>query len=439
MTTWGDDLAKIFLAFLLVGINGFFVTAEFALVKVRRSRLDELAKQGRTLASIARWLMNRLDASLSACQLGITMASLGLGWIGEPAVASLLRPALEYFGILSEMAIHAVAFGIAFTLITATHLVLGEQAPKIAAIRRPEAAALWCALPMKCFYVLFYPLLAALSSATSFLLRAAGLEGKSGYEIPHSEQEIRALVQQAHIHGQLSRSEQRLISAVFDFDQLISRGIMVPRVDVVFLDVTSTRAEIIRVAKRYKHSRYPVCDGSMDHVLGVVHIKDLISFPDEPGFDLKQIMRPAQFVPETVPVRRLLRHFQTTHQHMAFLVDEHGTISGIVTMEDVLEQIIGSVEDEFDQESPDIVGEGPLTFVVSGSASLDTLNRRFGLAWEASGMDTISGLLMTRADRLLRVGDRIELPGALAEVLTVEGQRATRIRLTLSTAPSETL
>jgi CBS domain containing-hemolysin-like protein len=214
---------------------------------------------------------------------------------------------------------------------------------------------------------------------------------------------------------------------------------MVPRVDVVFLDVTNSRAEIIRVTREYKHSRYPVCDGSMDHVLGVVHVKDLISFSDEPGFDLKHIMRPAQFVPETVPVRRLLRHFQTTHQHMAFLVDEHGTISGIVTLEDVLEPIIGSVEDEFDQEPPDVVREGPLTFVVSGGATLDTLNRRFGLAWEAAGMDTISGLLMTRADRLLRAGDRIDLPGALAEVLTVEGQRATRIRLTLSTEPSETL
>ncbi len=439
MITWGQDLTKIFVAFLLVGINGFFVTAEFALVKVRRSRLDELVKEGRPFALTASWLMNRLDASLSACQLGITMASLGLGWIGEPAVARLIRPLLVYAGIRSDMAIHAVAFAIAFAVITAAHLVLGEQAPKIAAIRKPETAALWCALPMKWFYVLFYPLLAALSSTTSFLLRAAGVEGKSDHDIPHSQDEIRALVRQAHIHGKLSRSEHRLISAVFDFDELISRAIMVPRVDVVFLDVTSRRAEIIRVARQYKHSRYPVCEGTMDHVLGVVHIKDLISFSDEPGFDLKQIMRPAQFVPETVPVRRLLRQFQATHQHMAILVDEHGTISGIVTLEDVLEPIVGSVEDEFDQEPPDIVPEGLLTFIVSGSATLDTLNRRFELDWEAPGMDTISGLLMTRVDRLLRVGDRIELPGALAEVLKVQGQRATLIRLTLSTAPPESI
>jgi len=437
MTPWMYDLLMIFIAALLVLINGFFVAAEFALVKIRESRLDEMVKERRPFASTASWLVERLDASLSACQLGITMASLGLGWIGEPAVAHLLRPLLFSIGIRSEILVHGIAFTIAFTAITAFHLVLGEQAPKIAALRRPERAVLLSAMPLKIFYYLTYPFMAALNSSTAFLLRKAGIKGASEHEIPHSEEEIRALLMQAHVAGELSRSEHRLINAVFEFDELVCRRVMLPRADVVFLDAKNSLSEAIDVFHKTKHTRYPVCDGSLDKIVGMVHIKDLIGIAAETDFDLSSVIRPPQFVPETMPVRRLLRQFQSTHQHLAFLVDEYGTVSGIVTLENILESIIGPVEDEFDDDQPEIVSEGPKQYNISGNTSIDTINQRFGLKLEAHDVDTIAGLMMARTDKLLAPGDKVELSGADAEVLEVRGPRAIRIRLTLSELPPD--
>ena len=435
MTPWQYDLLMIFIAGLLVLINGFFVGAEFALVKIRESRLEEMVKERRPFASTASWLFDRLDASLSACQLGITMASLGLGWIGEPVIAHLLRPLLFSIGITSEILLHAIAFTIAFTVITAFHLVLGEQAPKIAALRRPETAVLWCALPLKFFYHLSYPFMAALNSTTAFLLRKAGIEGASEHEIPHSEEEIRALLMQAHIAGELSRSEHRLINAVFEFDELICRRVMLPRADVVYLDANISLSEVIDVIHRTKHTRYPVCEGSLDKIVGVVHIKDLIGLSADTDFDLSSVIRPPQYVPETMPVRRLLRQFQSTHQHLAFLVGEYGTVSGVVTLDNILESIIGPVEDEFDDEQPEIVSEGPKQYNISGNTSMDAINQRFGLKLESPDADTVAGLMMARTDKLLAQGDRVELPGATAEVLEVRGPRTIRIRLTLSEIP----
>ena len=437
MTPWMYDLLKIFIAGLLVLVNGFFVGAEFALVKIREGRLEEMVKERRPFASTASWLVERLDASLSACQLGITMASLGLGWIGEPAVAHLLRPLIFSIGITSEMLVHGVAFTIAFAAITAFHLVIGEQAPKIAALRRPETAVLGSALPLKIFYYLSYPVMAALNSSTAFLLRKAGIEGASEHEIPHSEEEIRALLMQAHIAGELSRSEHRLINAVFEFDELICRRVMLPRADVVFLDVNNSLSEAFDVFHQMKHTRYPVCDGSLDKIVGVVHIKDLIGIAADADFDLSSVIRPPQYVPETMPVRRLLRQFQSTHQHLAFLVDEYGTVSGIVTLENILESIIGPVEDEFDDEQPEIVSDGPKQYNISGNTSIDAINERFGLKLEAHDVDTIAGLMMARTDKLLAPGDRVELSGVIAEVSEVKGPRAIRIRLTLSELPPD--
>ena len=278
------DILMIFFAGLLVLINGFFVAAEFALVKIRESRIDEMVKERRPFASTASWLVERLDASLSACQLGITMASLGLGWIAEPAVAHLLRPIILSIGITSEILIHGIAFTIAFTSITAFHLVLGEQAPKIAALRRPETAVLWCALPLKIFYYLSYPFMAALNATTAFLLKKVGIEGASDHEIPHSEEEIRALLMQAHFAGELSRSEHRLINAVFEFDELICRLVMLPRADVVYLDINDPISKVFDIFHETKHTRYPVCDGSLDKIMGVVHFKDLIGIAADTRF-----------------------------------------------------------------------------------------------------------------------------------------------------------
>ena len=291
---------------------------------------------------------------------------LGLGWIGEPAIARLLRPLLQAVGVVSEIWIHGIAFAVAFTAITAAHLVLGEQAPKIYALRRPEKILLWFALPLKIFYFVSYPFMIALNITTSFLLRKIGVESVSEHDAVHSEDEIKALLGLARKHGELSRSEHRLINAVFEFDDTVCRRIMQPRNDIIFLAINRSISEYRSLAKESRHSRYPLCDGSLDNVLGVVHVKDFIGVSSDKDGTLRSIARPAQFVPETMRISRLLRQFQESHQHMAFVVDEYGTVIGCATLEDVLEQIVGPVEDEFDTKPLEIVQDGPGKFIVPG-------------------------------------------------------------------------
>ena len=251
----GSTLFNIVLALLLVVVNGYFVAAEFALVKVRGSQIVELVRQGRPFAKTARWLAERLDGSLSACQLGITMASLALGWVGEPAFAAVLRPMLEAMGA-DETLVHLVAFTVGFTFITALHLVIGEQAPKIFAIRRPEQMVRWCALPLKFFYLATYPLMISLNWSTEIILRRLGVQSGGEHEVPHSEEEIKALLREAHVHGDLTRNEHRLINAVFEFDDMICRRVMVPRADVEFFEANASLSDCIEKARRSRHTRF---------------------------------------------------------------------------------------------------------------------------------------------------------------------------------------
>jgi magnesium and cobalt exporter, CNNM family len=438
MSTWTTDFINILFAVILVLINGFFVAAEFALVKVRPVRLDEQVEKNIPMAATARWLTQRMDAALSSCQLGITMASLGLGWIGEPAIAHLLRPVLQSAGVVSEVLLHGIAFAIAFTGITAAHLVLGEQAPKIYALRRPEKVLLWFALPLKFFYFFSYPFMITLNTTTSFLLKTIGVEGANEHDTVHSEDEIKALLRLSHQHGELSRSEHRLINAVFEFDDTVCRRIMQPRSDIVFFDINQSPAECSALARENKHSRYPLCDGSLDNVLGVVHIKDLVGIsPDMTGPDpLRSIARPAQFVPEAMRISRLLRQFQETRQHMAFVVDEYGTVLGCATLEDVLEEIVGPVEDEFDTQPQEIQSTGPGKFTVPGGIPISTVNRQLKLQLESVEAETLSGLLMEKTGQVLKVGDRIELDGAMAEVLEIKGSRASIVHMEVQQASS---
>ena len=430
MEDWQTSVVYLLVALVMVVLNGFFVAAEFALVKVRGSQLDELVRQGRPFAGTARWLGDRLDASLSACQLGITMASLALGWVGEPAFATLLEPAFHAIGITSQAALHTTAFIVAFTIITVLHLVIGEQAPKIYAIRRPQAMVLWCALPLKFFYVLAYPFLIALSYTTSRLLRLVGIEGASDHETVHTEAEIRTLIQRALTEGELTHDEHNLIHAVFEFDDMICRRVMVPRSDVVYFDVDQSLQECLEMVRETLHTRYPLCVDSLEDVVGIVHIKDLIGVDPDAKIDLRKLARPPHHVPETMPTSQLLRHFQLTHQLMALVVDEHGTVVGVVTLENVLEQIIGSVEDEFDAETAAIVRDGDGHFIVQGSTPLHVVNERFGVVLDAVDVDTMAGIMLERVGRVLQVGDQVEFEGIGAEVIEVEGARATRIRVT---------
>jgi CBS domain containing-hemolysin-like protein len=365
------------------------------------------------------------------------MASLGLGWIGEPAIAHLLRPLLQAAGVTSETWIHGIAFAVAFTSITAAHLVFGEQAPKIYALRRPEKILLWFALPLKGFYFVSYPFMIALNASTSFLLERIGLKGVSEHDTVHSEDEIKALLSQSHKQGELSRAEHRLLKAVFEFDDTVCRHIMQPRSEIVFFDINRPFIECRSLAKQNKHSRYPLCDGSLDNVLGVIHIKDLLDISPETEGDLRSIARPAQFVPETMQISRLLRQFQETHQHMAFIVDEYGTVIGCATLEDVLEEIVGPVEDEFDTKPVQIKPDGPGKFIVPGGTGLAAVNRQLNLQLSSIEAETLSGLLTEKTGQVLSVGDRIELDGGTAEVMEIRGSRATSIRVELSPPSSE--
>lgn len=434
MPPWLIDVTEVAVALFLVALNGFFVAAEFSLVKVRGSQIEELVKQNRPGAKTAMWLVERLEDSLSACQLGITMASLGLGWVGEPAFARLLEPMLHSVGVTSPTFIHGIAFVVAFTLITSLHLVIGEQAPKIFAIRRPEQMVLWCAVLMKFFYIVSYPLLISLNWMTGVILKRLGVEGL-GHDTPHSEDEIRALLQQAQVHGDMTHSEHRLLDAVFEFDDMICRRVMVPRTDVEFFDVNNSFDDCLTQARRSRHTRFPLCEDSLDHVVGVIHLKDLMAVEDKDSFDLRELARPPKTVPENMQISKLLRHFQATRQHMAFVIDEYGTIIGIVTMENVIEQIVGTVQDEFDLETPDIVADGPGQFIVLGSTPIDVVEKILNIYREDDDVDTFSGLLTARHGEVLEAGDHISLGRGHAEVLEVRNSRAERVRVILEDEP----
>lgn len=436
MPSWLIDLAEVGTAIFLVALNGFFVAAEFSLVKVRGSQIEELVKQHRPFSRTALWLVERLEDSLSACQLGITMASLGLGWVGEPAFARLLEPVLHSIGVTSPAVIHGISFTFAFTLITALHLVIGEQAPKIFAIRRPEQVVLWCAALMKFFYVVSYPLLISLNWMTGIILKQLGVEGL-GHDTPHSEDEIRSLLRQAQVHGSMTHSEHRLLDAVFEFDDIISRRVMVPRADVEYFDVKDSYEDCMNQARRSRHTRFPLCEDSLDQVVGVIHIKDLMAVENTQDFKLRDLARPPKTVPENMQISRLLRHFQATRQHMAFVIDEYGTIIGIVTMENVIEQIVGSVQDEFDLETPDIVPDGPGQFIVQGSTPIDVVEKILNIYREGDDVDTFSGLLTARNGEVLEAGDQIPLGRGHAEVLEVRNSRAERVRVVLEDEPSD--
>jgi CBS domain containing-hemolysin-like protein len=434
-----ETLLFLGIAVLLIILNGFFVAAEFALVKVRLSRVEQLIRERQPFAKTAKWLAQRLDKSLSACQLGITMASLALGWVGEPAFAQLVKPVLGLLNIDDEGLTSVLGFLIAFTVITSLHLVAGEQFPKIFAIRRPEQLLLWCAAPLKFFYVILYPFLTVLDLVTSFLLRLVGVQSAGGHDGPSTEEEIRALLREAHIHGNVSRSEHSLINNVFEFDDMIVRRVMLPRADVDFFDLNEPVRNLLELVRQTMHTRYPVCDHSLDKVLGVVHIKDLLLVdPDDQNFDIKSIMRPPKKVPETMPISRVLRHFQATHQLMAFVIDEYGTITGMVTLENVLEKIVGPVEDEFDESDPDVVPAGPGEFIVNGTTPLDEARRRLDLPLlESTEADTVSGLLMDYKQGILTQGDVIELEGAAVEVIEVKHDSATKVRFRISSQASD--
>ncbi len=424
-----DPWLGLFLAILLVALNGFFVAAEFALVKVRPTQIDPWVQEGLKRAKVARHMVRHLDAYLSATQLGITLASLALGWIGEPAFAWLIEPVVRPFIGDNPALLHSIAATVAFLVIMILHIVLGELAPKSIAIRKAEGTTLTIALPLFVFYKLTYPAIWLLNHTANYLLRVVGIAPVSEGELAHTEEELRLLLSTSHT-SVVSKQTRELLDNIFELKHRVARQIMVPRQDVIYLSTTRTIAENLRAARRSGHTRFPLCDGDLDHVVGLIHIKDLFH-KERPVSTLREVAREISFVPETLELDRLLKRMRTERFHLAAVIDEYGGISGVVTLEDVIEEIVGQIQDEFDVEKPEIRSDGDGVYTVSGGMLVEDLEDELGIELSDRDEDTIGGVVLSELGRTPAVGDQVPLGPVLLEVLDVDNNRIKDLRLTL--------
>jgi len=428
------DALTIVLVFLLVFANGFFVASEFSLVGVRRSRIETLARAGDKRARRLLGLVDNLNAYISATQLGITLASLALGWIGEPAIAHLLEMPLH--GRVSDTVLHTISFTIAFSIITFLHIVLGELAPKTLALERAEKTALAIALPMLIFYKTFRWPIRLLDWAGTRTVRLFGLHPSGDHASIYTEEELRHLVDVSRQSGHLKEEEQKLIHSVLNFSDAEVREAMIPRTSVDAISITATLEEAKSAFRGLGYSRLPVYRDNRDDVVGILFRRDLEPFLEQSnadGFDLRQLLHPPQFIPATAPLGTALKHMQATHAHLAVVVDEHGGMEGIVTLEDLLEEIVGEINDEFDEETrAQIVKEPAGTYLLSGMLTVRDANRRLELELpEEGGYTTLAGFLMAQSGKLLQVGDVVEYAGKHFVVERLDRRRIRRVRLTL--------
>ncbi len=425
---------------LLVLLNGFFVAAEFALVKIRDTQLETLVSKGHHRAKVARGLVRNLDAALSATQLGITLASLGLGWVGKPVFAALLAPVLKYFHFDHAQA-DWLAFVIGFTVITFLHIVVGELAPKSLAILKPLLTSLWIARPLHWFCKLFYPAIWLLNHAAFWLLWRCGLQPVSESELVHSEEEIRLIIGQSRQHTSGPTLGQDIALNAFALRQRRVREVMRPRSEIVGLDTEASIAECLALAQRTRYSRFPLCEGGdLGKTLGVVNAKDIVALRHEAacGLDLARVARKIIFVPETARLDKLLSLFLQRKQHFALVVDEYGGTVGLVTLENVLEELVGPIEDEFDQEEPLARRMGEDIWELNGSLPTHNLDELVGERFDKKGeVNTVSGLMTQRLGRFPRVGDAVTFGPWKLRVEEMNGTWVMQLRLTRKTGYGE--
>lgn len=405
----------MFLVVVLVFLNGFFVAAEFAIVKVRGSRIDTLVQEGNARAKRARTLTHHLDAYLSACQLGITLASLGLGWIGEATVAKLLHDPLSALGF-GEALITTIATAIAFIFITVLHIVLGELAPKTLAIRKSEQIALLTALPLTLFYKLMFPFIWLLNGTANSLLRLFRVEPASEHDSAHTEEEIRILVKESHKSGLIDNTELTLMDNIFDFSETHAREIMIPRTEMVCLYTEDNFELNKQKAYREMHTRYPVCDPDKDHIIGFVHIKDLVKVTDE-DTDIRDVIRPILSVPESMSISALMKLMQKSKMQIAILIDEYGGTAGLVTLENIMEEIVGEIQDEFDEEPPHMIKRSEDLYSIDGKMLIEEVNAYFGCEISSDDFDTIGGWMYSQVEIPPMKGQRVALNHSLEFII----------------------
>ncbi|TCZ76142.1 HlyC/CorC family transporter [Paenibacillus albiflavus] len=412
----------------LVALNGFFVAAEFSIVKVRQSRLQQLVSEGNGKAKYALSVTQKLDAYLSATQLGITLASLGLGWIGEGAVSTLLiEPLLSLVNITSPTLIHSISFVLSFAIITFLHIVLGELAPKSLAIRKSEAASLWISMPLILFYKLFKPVIWLLNSAANHFLRLIGIEPASEDEGAHTEEEIRILMNQSAKSGIIDKDELALFDNVFEFSDRVAREVMRPRMDVECLLLNHTFEENLHIVYETKHTRYPVGEHDKDEIVGFVHITDLLTADPDEEQDLRKYIRPILSVPESMEISRVLKLMQRKHSQLAVVIDEYGGTAGIVTLEDILEEIVGEISDEFDIDERPMVEKVDHATSVDGRYLIEDLNDILGIEIEDDEVDSIGGWLFKRLEGIIDVGSQVRYDSHIFEVAETDRLRIVRV------------
>ncbi|MEZ4670270.1 MAG: hemolysin family protein [Anaerolineae bacterium] len=434
-----NSLVGVLSVFVLVAANGFFVAAEFALVGARRTRIAQLAQEGNSAAKIAQKAVEHLDSYIAATQLGITLSSLGLGWVGEPAVGHLIEPVLH--AILPEAAVETVvaplSFAIAFSLVTLLHIVLGELVPKSIALQRPEGTSLIVIRPVTWFLLLFRPVIHLMNGVGNSIVRMLGFRTAEGHSAVHSAEELEMLVQSSREAGLLQQSEEDLLRRVFDFSDITVEEIMQPRVNVDALDMEAPLSESLDTITANHHSRYPVYQESIDKVIGILLVKDLLDHiilkPDilsqrNQPFDFKPLLRDPLFVPQTLGVDKLLERMQENAIHLAVVIDEYGGMAGLATMEDIIEQLVGDVQDEFDEEEVEAIhAEGNET-VVDGLVSLNEVSERFGDPGGEPESTTIGGYVAEILDRIPEINDSIPFNDYDVFVEAMEGMRVARVR-----------
>jgi len=421
----------------LVALNGFFVAAEFALVRVRESRIVQLEQEGSARAAVVRDTLRDLDSYLSVCQVGITVASLALGWVGEPAVSHLIRPVFEAIGVTSERIVEIISVVLGFAAITYAHLVFGEQAPKYFSIQRAEGTALWISRPLKFFMFLFRPVVWIVNTSTNFILRPWGI--RLGEEMEaHSEEELRIMITSSTASGVLDPEERDYLNNVFDFGDRVAREIMVPRPDIEALPYDAPLPDLAERAAFGRYTRYPVYEEDLDHILGAVHVKDLFrSAKEEPeGFDIKTLIRECLVVPETKSIEQILREFQQRKLQMAIVIDEWGSVEGLITIEDILEEIVGEIQDEFDEGEAAIEQIDEDLYAVDGRIPITEVNNHFHLDLPHEDFDTIGGFILGSLGRPPEVGDTVEADGVTLNVKSVDGPRVSMLTLRQENASS---
>jgi CBS domain containing-hemolysin-like protein len=399
-----DILLTVFLVFL----NGFFVAAEFSLVKVRASQMEVKAAKGNRLAAISQKIIAKLDSYLSACQVGITIASLALGWIGESVVARMMHAVLHSMGYNLETSdAHRLAVPVAFTLITVLHIVFGEQAPKIVAIKHPLPTTMAVAVPLRIFYFVFRPFIWFVNEFSNLLLRIVGINARQMGEI-HSEEELRMLLTESEEGGAIKPSEHELIQNVFEFDDRVVKQILIPRTKISAIDVESTNEQLIQRVIEEGYTRMPVYQESLDNIVGVIYTKDLLRILHSKQLKpMTEIMRPAYFVPLNKRINELLKEFQTQHIQIAIVTNEFGGTAGIVTMEDIIEEIVGEIQDEYDDEKPAVEKKSETEFIVNAMANISDVNDVLPIALpESANYDTVSGLLNYIYGRIPAVNEK---------------------------------